>query len=65
MDFGLSFGRGAGKHAMQRGCVVQTQNLLSKTLENLGRVVELACRRIFFVTSTDFYPTVRHSSTAS
>lgn len=35
MDFGISFGRGAEKHAMQRGCVVQTQNSLRKTSEKL------------------------------
>jgi hypothetical protein len=38
MDFGISFGRGAEKHAMQLGRVVQTQNLLRKTSESLGRV---------------------------
>jgi hypothetical protein len=38
MHFGISFGRGAEKLAMQRECGIQTQNLLRKKTENLGQV---------------------------
>jgi len=64
MDFGISFGRGAEKRTMLRGCVVQTHNLLRKTSENLGRVCwsQVLVSKVYWFLSSS--PTVQYASTS-